>query len=132
MASALIFLLLGLSIIAYISYPLLRKSQKRLEGVSDKSKIELAEERDRIYRGLEDLDIEHECGKISDEDYQQLRQELLTEVESDSMTSEPISKSRSTTAEQQLKDSVEAEIARYKAQRKAKGQVGKMAKRQDG
>ncbi|MBM3236522.1 hypothetical protein FJZ31_09505 [Candidatus Poribacteria bacterium] len=118
MASAFIFLLLGLSIIAYISYPLLRKSQKRLEYVSDKSKIELAEERDRVYRGLEDLALEHECGKISDEDYQQLRQELLAKVESDSAASKPISKSRSTTPEQQLKDSVEAEIAKYKSQKR--------------
>ena len=120
MASALIFLLLGLSIIAYISYPLLRKSQKRLEDVSDKSKIELAEERDRAYRGLEDLDLEHECGKISDEDYQQLRQELLSKVESDSATSKPISESRRTTPKQQLKDNVEAEIAKYKARKRRK------------
>jgi len=119
MASALIFLLLGLSIIAYISYPLLRKSQNKLEEVSDKSEIGLVEERDRIYRSLEDLDFEYECGKISDEDYQQLRQELVSKVEPDSATSEPISKSRRTTPEQQ-KDGVEAEIARYKAQKRRK------------
>ena len=120
MASALIFLLRGLLVIAYISYPLLRKSQKSWEEVSGKTKVELAEEHDRVYSALEDLDLEHECGKISDEDYQQLRQELLSKVESDSTTSEPISKSRSTAPGQQLKDSVEAEIAKYKAQKRRK------------
>ena len=118
MASALLFLLLGLSILAYIAYPLLRKSQGSLEKVSDENEIELAEERNRVYNALEDLDFEYECGKISDDDYQQLRQEFLSKVESDSMTSEPIGKLRRTTAGQQLKNSVEAEIKRYKAQRR--------------
>ena len=118
MASVLLFLLLALSIVAYISYPLLRKSRRSLEDVSDKSEIELAEERDRIYSALEDLDFEYECGKISDEDYQQLRQELLSTSESDSATSEPVSKLRSVTPQQQLEDSVEAEIEKYKAQRR--------------
>ncbi|MBC8232796.1 hypothetical protein H8E77_24885 [bacterium] len=118
MASALLFLLLGLSILAYIAYPLLRKSQGRLEKVSDGSEIELAEEHNRVYNALEDLEFEYECGKISDDDYQQLRQEFLSKVEADSMTSEPIGDLRSTTTGQQLKNSVEAEIARYKSQRK--------------
>jgi len=129
MASALLFLLLGLSILAYIAYPLLRKSQGRLEKVSDGSvrfahrrlrltEIELAEERNRVYNALEDLDFEYECGKISDDDYQQLRREFLSKVESDSMTSEPVGNLRSTTTGQQLKNSVEAEIARYKAQKR--------------
>ena len=120
MASALLFLLLGLSILAYIAYPLLRKSQGSLEKVSDENEIELAEERNRVYNALEDLDFEYECGKISDDDYQQLRQEFLSKVESDLMTSEPVGESRSTTTEQQLKDSVEAEIARYKSQKPRK------------
>jgi len=120
MASALVFLLLGLSILAYIGYPLLRKSPGKLEKVSDGSEIELAEERNRVYNALEDLDFEYECGKISDDDYQRLRQEFLSKVESDSMTSEPVGESRSTMTEQQLKDSVEAEIARYKSQKPRK------------
>ena len=37
MASVLLFLLLALSIVAYISYPLLRKSQGRSEDVSDEN-----------------------------------------------------------------------------------------------
>ena len=59
MASALVFLLLGLSILAYIGYPLLRKSPGKLEKVSDGSEIELAEERNRVYNALEDLDFEY-------------------------------------------------------------------------
>ncbi len=118
MASALLFLLTALSMLAYISYPLLRKSRRSLKDVSDESDIELAEERDRVHSALEDLEFEYECGKISDEDYQQLRQELLSKVESDSAISEPTNNSQSTTSEQQLKDSVEEEIAKYKAQRR--------------
>lgn len=84
----------------------------------DESKIELAEERSRVYNALEDLDSEYESGKLSDEDYQQLRQKLLSKIESDSATSEKVSELRSTTPEQPLKDSVEAEIAKYKARRR--------------
>ncbi|HIE27537.1 TPA: hypothetical protein EYP66_09645 [Candidatus Poribacteria bacterium] len=112
MASALLFLLLALSILAYISYPLLRKSQGQLEDVSDAGEIELAEERDRVYSALEDLELEYECGKVSDEDYQKLRQELLAAVELDAATAETAA------PKQPLKDSVEAEIARYKVRRR--------------
>jgi hypothetical protein len=112
MASAILFLLLALSMLAYISYPLLRRSQRNMEYVSDENEIELAEERDRAYRELETLDFEYECGKISGEDYQKLRQELLSKVESDS------SETKSTTSAEQLKDTVEEEIAKYKAQRR--------------
>jgi len=112
MASALIFLLLAICVLAYISYPLLRKSKGNLQDVPNESGIESVEERDRVYNELEDLDFEYECGKISEEDYQQMRQELLAQVGSD--TSEP----KSTTSTKQLKDSVEEEIAKYKAQKR--------------
>lgn len=112
MASALLFLLLALSTLAYIGYPLLRKSQRRLEDASDESEIELAEERSRVHNALEDLDSEYECGKLSNTDYQQLRQELLATVELDAATSE------TATPKQPLKDSVEAEIAKYRARKR--------------
>jgi cytochrome c-type biogenesis protein CcmI len=111
MASALLFLLLALSTLAYIGYPLLRKSQRRLENVSDEHEIELSEEHERVYRELEDLEFEYECGKVSDEDYQQLRQELLATIELESATSARAA------PKQPSKDSIEAEIARYKARK---------------
>ena len=116
----ILFLLLTLAMIAYISYPLINKSQTNTDVVSDSGILELSAERDRVYTALAELDFDYECGKVSDEDYQGLRQELLQDaasvlasIESDSTTPDV-----GTPQKPQSKDIVEDEIARYKKERK--------------
>ena len=121
--ATILFLLLTLAIVAYISYPLLRKSQQNIvDVVSDEGMLELFAERDSAYMALADLDFDHECGKVSDKDYQKLRQELLQDaasalarIDADSANLD-IEKPQ----EQQVEDAVEAEIARYKKRKRRK------------
>ncbi len=118
-----LFLLLTLAIVAYISYPLLRKSpQNIVDVVSDEGMLELSAERDSAYMALADLDFDHECGKISDKDYQKLRQELLQDAASvlARIDADSASLDVEKPQEQQVEDAVEAEIARYKKRKRRK------------
>ena len=119
----ILFLLLTLAIVAYISYPLLRKSpQNIVDVVSDEGMLELFAERDSAYMALADLDFDHECGKVSDKDYQKLRQELLQDAASAlaRIDADSANLAVEKPQEQQVEDAVEAEIARYKKKKKSR------------
>lgn len=117
MLGMILFSLLAIAIIVYIGYPLLRKSQRAtIKAASDEGGVELLAEQDRINLALADLDFEYECGRVSDEDYQKLRQELLQDAESVLARIETDSANQ----EQQVEDTVEAEIARYKKEKSVK------------
>ncbi len=115
MLTTILFSLLAVAIVAYISYPLLRKSQgETVDADSNERGVELFAERDNINAALADLDFEYECGKVSDEEYQRLRQELLQDVAS---VSARIESASAISQKPQSEDAVEAEIARYKKQK---------------
>ncbi len=121
--ATILFLILTLAIVAYISYPLLRKSQQNIvDVVSDEGMLELFAERDSAYMALADLDFDHECGKVSDKDYQKLRQELLQDAASAlaRIDADSASLDVEKPQEQQVEDAIEAEIARYKKRKRRK------------
>ena len=135
MLATILFSLLALAIVAYISYPLLRKSPKVTVDVgSGEEGSELLAERDSINLALEDLDSEYEFGKVADEDYQRLRRELLTEAESVSarIESDSTISDAGTPPELQSADIVEDEIARYKKEREGKESETQQTKKRGG
>ena len=76
--------LLGFICVVVVAWPLLRirdsiKSSDRF-GKSDYQKLRLLEERDRALVSLKELDIDYGEGKITDEDYQVLRNVMRGEV----------------------------------------------------
>jgi len=68
--------LLAVAAVLVVSLPFLRNpdAPERLDELapSERRRLELAEERDRVLAALKELEFDHRTGKISDEDYREL------------------------------------------------------------
>ena len=94
-------------LLVYLFFPFLNRNQTFPELDPVKERIQtLAIEREQSYTALADLDEDFETGKLSIQDYQKLRSELLQE------TAEIVSK-----LEAAANIDVESEIEKYKKQR---------------
>ena len=108
----MIFLILWLFILStmllvYLYYPFLERNQvfPEVDPVEERRQT-LAIEREQSYTALADLDEDFETGKLSIQDYQKLRSELLQE------TADIVSQ-----LEADAELDVESEIEKYKQQR---------------
>lgn len=103
-------LILGILLIVYLGLPIFSKASsqqaKMSEDIIEERKQILVQERERSYAALTELDEDYETGKLSEADYQELREGLLQETARVIMQLE----------EESLSD-VEAEIERFKQQR---------------
>ncbi len=99
--------ILGVMLLVYLFYPLFRGSEHSPEISPAEVRMQtLAIEREQSYSALADLDDDYESGKLSEEDYKELRAALLQE------TAQIVSQLE---AAAQL--DVESEIERYKRER---------------
>tara|TARA_B100002003_G_C13914217_1_gene444801 strand:- start:278 stop:619 length:342 start_codon:yes stop_codon:yes gene_type:complete len=103
----LIFLwiiIIGILLLIYLAFPLWSSKQVLQEDdVTNSALQQLDLQRELSYSALVDLDEDYEVGKLSDKDYQTLRQELLRE------TAEILNR-----IESPNKKSLEDEIEEYK------------------
>ncbi len=68
-------MLLSLGLLLYVFSPV------RAEAGEDKTRVAYLEERkDAVYENLRDLNFEHKAGKLSDADYENLRNSLESEA----------------------------------------------------
>ncbi len=95
-------------LLVYLFFPFLKSNQAfpEIDPVEERMQT-LAIEREQSYTALADLDEDFETGKLSIQDYQKLRTELLQETAN-------IVSQLETSAE----IDVESEIERYKQQRR--------------
>lgn len=104
-------IILGIALLVYLGVPIFSKTDSQLAATSDdlieERRRTLFQERERSYAALVDLDEDYETGKLSDADYQELREELLQETARVIMQLE----------NESLAD-VEAEIERFKQQQR--------------
>ena len=110
---SLVFLwmfIFGIALLVYLGLPIFSKtgSQRAAmsENIIEARRQTLFQEREQSYAALADLDEDYETGKLSETDYQELREALLRETARVIMLLEAES----------LSD-VEAEIERFKQQR---------------
>ena len=101
----------GILLLVYLGFPIFSKTGPQTiasseEIVEERRRI-LFQERENSYAALADLDEDFETGKLSEADYQKLREELLQETARVIMQLETES----------LSD-VEAEIERFKQQQR--------------
>ncbi len=102
------FLILGIVIFAYIAYPLIRGVDTILNVDPAEARMQtLYLEREQCYSALADLDEDYEAGKLSEEDYQELRAALMQD------TAQVISQ-----LEAAAQIDVETEIERFKQQKR--------------
>ncbi|MXV77678.1 hypothetical protein F4X73_14270 [Candidatus Poribacteria bacterium] len=99
--------ILGTILLVYLYYPFLKSNQAFPEiDPVEELKQTLAIEREQSYTALADLDEDFETGKLSIQDYQKMRAELLQE------TANIVSQ-----LEAAADIDVESEIEKYKQQR---------------
>ena len=74
-------LLLGIPLLAYLGLPLRFRGRPAPEMDAVESGMQqLFRERERSFSALADLDEDYEVGKLSEQDYQTLREQLLEET----------------------------------------------------
>ncbi len=99
--------ILGTMLLVYLYFPFLKRDRVYPEINPVEERIQtLAHEREQSYTALADLDEDFEAGKLSIQDYQKLRTELLQE------TADIISQ-----LESAAETDIESEIERYKRQK---------------
>ena len=97
-------IIIGILLLIYLAFPLWSSEQiPRETDIMTSASPQLDLQREQSYSALLDLDEDYEVGKISDKDYQMLRQELLHE------TAEILKR-----IENSSDESVEDEIQKYK------------------
>jgi len=97
-------IIIGILLLIYLALPLWSSEQiPRETDIMTSASQQLDLQREQSYSALLDLDEDYEVGKISDKDYQMLRQELLHE------TAEILKR-----IENSSDESVEDEIQKYK------------------
>lgn len=67
---------LGLSVLLFLIWPVLRSAGTTYEGTGAES----SNEKRMVIDALSDIEYEHETGKLNDEDYQRLRDHYLREA----------------------------------------------------
>ena len=114
-------IIIGILLLIYLAFPLWSSKQVLQEDdVTNSASQQLDLQRELSYSALVDLDEDYEVGKLSDKDYQTLRQELLRE------TAEILNRIESPN-EKSLEDeidekSLEDEIEEYKERRQLEEQ----------
>lgn len=102
-----LILVIVILIFLYIAYPLIRGVDTFLNVDPAETRMKtLYMEREQCYSALADLDEDYETGKLSDEDYQELRAALMQD------TAHVVSQ-----LEAAAQTDVEVEIERFKQQR---------------
>ncbi len=80
----MIYLLSGLltgGVLTAVCWPLFAKDNSLESTILEETEWDLLQRRKEVMLGnIQDLDFEHKCGKLSDEDYQGLREEMAGEV----------------------------------------------------
>jgi len=126
-------------LLAFAAIPFLKSWRKTVGEEEEDVKLDvLLQEKERVYTVLADLDFDHASGKISDEDYQKMREEfveegvlILDKIESYkrgvplevAVAASEAEESRVRQASKAVaRDDVEAEIEKYK---KTRGKRGK-------
>ena len=73
---------LGAIVVAFILYPIFSQSKEdafKLDA-TERKRLDLIEQKARLYESIQDLDFEKASGKLSENDYNSARSDYLTQV----------------------------------------------------
>lgn len=80
----MIYLVCGIlsgAVLGAICIPLFRKEETLESAILEETEWDLLQRKKEVVLGnIQDLDFEYKCGKLSEEDYQQIRSEMGTEA----------------------------------------------------
>jgi hypothetical protein len=81
----MIYLICGLltgGVLTAICWPLFASTQSAASAVLEETEWDLLQrKKDVVLGNIQDLDFEHQCGKLSNEDHLRVRNELVAEVD---------------------------------------------------
>ena len=78
-----LFVVVAIMVFAFVAMPIYNAKNRR--GEFSKNNVnhratELQERKDAIYEAIKDIEFDHQMGKLSDEDFQELRQQYKSEA----------------------------------------------------
>jgi hypothetical protein len=73
-------LTLALLTILFVAYPLLKKPQRKLGFAANHQGEDLVARKHEIYAAVRDIDFDYRMGKLSEEDYNSLREQYKQEA----------------------------------------------------
>lgn len=68
--------LLFIAVAIYIAYPLLKEDVGSVAGTDEEARQRLLEEKEEAVANLKDIDMDYRMGKLSQEDYENLKLEF--------------------------------------------------------
>ncbi len=81
MLDQIVFILLSLSVSAFIVYPLLKAKAGSKQGFdSNHRATDLEERKDVIYAAIKEIEFDFQMGKLSEDDFNELRQQYKDEA----------------------------------------------------
>ncbi len=73
--------ILSSAVLSAICIPLFKKEDTLESAIIEETEWDLLQRKKEVILGnIQDLDFEHKCGKLSDEDYQKIRNEMSAEA----------------------------------------------------
>jgi hypothetical protein len=73
--------ILSSAVLGAICIPLFKKEDTLESAIIEETEWDLLQRKKEVILGnIQDLDFEHKCGKLSDEDYQKIRNEMSAEA----------------------------------------------------
>jgi hypothetical protein len=79
LVALLVLLALGVAVVALVAWPLVRERSVELSA-PDAQRLALLERRDAALQALQELELDHQAGKLTDEDAERERQILRDEA----------------------------------------------------
>jgi hypothetical protein len=79
LTALLVLLALGVAVVALVAWPLVRERSVELNA-PDARRLALLERRDAALQALQELDLDHQAGKLTDEDAERERKILRDEA----------------------------------------------------
>ncbi len=125
MLSAFIVILLSVGVMGYVLYPLIFKREEKPSWTNSSSTVsyslrELQRKKENIYLAIKELDFDYKMGKLSEGDYQQLRQQLKADA---TLILQQIDELEKNQYGESLEDQIEKEILAFRKKKKARSQI---------
>jgi len=80
MVTVIIFLLLTAAVSYFVAAPILQSRRLQFKPDSNHSANDLIERKEAIYAAIKDIEFDYQMGKLSEEDFQALRQQYKDEA----------------------------------------------------
>jgi len=76
----IIGIVLVIATAAFIAYPLFQKQKNKVSFALNHRALEMEARKSEIYTAIRDIDFDYQMGKLTKEDYENLRQQYKTEA----------------------------------------------------